>query len=159
MYDVTSALEMLRYTFPPLSLHILGVLTAMKKISLILLLGITISFAAFTAVKQWEAKQHQQQYQHRANAHTAGRMAGFQSIAKQLEDMRYLLEYDMIDEKESPKDPHEFLDMFTPTLTHEPALVDVDWAVLDPNTEQAHIIYSLKHQKNIERNPDRKSVV
>jgi len=125
----------------------------MKKISLIILLGMVTSFAAFTVVKQWEENKRQQEYQHRANAHTAALLSGFQSIAKQLEDMRYLLEYDMIDEKENPKDPHEFLDMFTPTLTHEPALVDVDWAVLDPNTGQAHIIYSLKHQNNIEKSP------
>ncbi|MDQ6983517.1 MAG: hypothetical protein Q9M44_02245, partial [Ghiorsea sp.] len=125
----------------------------MKKISLILLLGIATSFAAFTVVKQWEEGQRQQEYQHRADAHTAALIAGFESITKQLEDMRYLLEYDMIDEKENPKEPHEFLDMFTPTLTHEPALVDIDWAVLDPNTHQAHIIYSLKHQENIEADP------
>ncbi|MDQ7004158.1 MAG: PAS domain S-box protein [Ghiorsea sp.] len=117
------------------------------------MLGISLSFTAFTTVKQWEEGQRQQQYQHRADAHTAALIAGFESITKQLEDMRYLLEYDMIDEKENPKDPHEFLDMFTPTLTHEPALVDIDWAVLDPNTHQARIIYSLKHQKNIETNP------
>jgi len=125
----------------------------MKKISLILLLGISISFAAFTAVKQWEEGQRQQQYQHRADAHTAALRAGFQNIVKQLEDMRYLLEYDMIDEKENPNNPHEFLDMFTPALTHEPALVDVDWAALDPYTKQAHIIYSLKHQKKIKKEP------
>jgi PAS domain S-box-containing protein len=125
----------------------------MKKVSLIILLGIITSLAAFTMVKHWEENKRQQEYQHRAEAHTAALIFGFQSIAKQLEDMRYLIEYDMIDEKESPKSPHEFLDMFTPTLTHEPALVDIDWAVLDANTGQAHTIYSLKHQKNIERNP------
>lgn len=124
----------------------------MKKISLILLVGITISFTAFAVVKQWEEDRRQQEYNHRAQAHTAALIAGFQSIAKQLEDMRYLLEYEINDAHYDLKKPHDFLDIFTPTLTHEPALVDIDWAVLEPNAKQAHIIYSLKHQNNIEKN-------
>ncbi|WP_038247711.1 two-component system sensor histidine kinase NtrB [Ghiorsea bivora] len=125
----------------------------MKKISLILLLGISISLTAFSAVKQWEEGQRQQQYQHRADAHTAALIAGFQNIAKQLEDMRYLLEYNINNKKDKPTEPRELLDMFTPILSHEPALIDVDWAVFDPNTGQAHIIYSLKHRNNIEKIP------
>ena len=125
----------------------------MKKVSLIILLGITTSLAAFAVVKQWEEDKRQAEYNHRANAHNASIIAGFDSLEKQLEDIRYLLEYDMIDEKKNPQSPRELLDMFTPALTHEPALVDIDWAALDPYTGQAHIIYSLKHQTNIEKSP------
>ncbi|MDQ7001093.1 MAG: hypothetical protein Q9N02_00195, partial [Ghiorsea sp.] len=123
----------------------------MKKISLILLAGITISLTAFVVVKQWEEERRQQEYEHRAQAHTAALIAGFQSITKQLEDMRYLLEYEINDEQYSPKEPRKFLDMFTPTLTHESALIDIAWAVLKPNTKQVRIIYSLKHQRNLKK--------
>ena len=125
----------------------------MKKISLVLLISIAISLTAFAVVKQWEENKRQQEYNHRANAHTAAMAAGFQNIAKQLEDMRFLLEYDINNEQNNPRKPHEFMDMLTPILSHEPALVDIDWAVLDPDSQQAHIVYSLKHQSNIETNP------
>jgi len=121
----------------------------MKKAFLVLLIGIAASFTVFAFVKQWEEAKRLEEFQIRAQGHTASIRAGFEAIAKQLEDMRFLIEFDINNEHENPKEPQDFMSMLSPIIIHEPAIIDIDWAIPTSN-QRAEVIYSWKDQNKVE---------
>ncbi len=103
----------------------------MKKILIIFSIGIAFSFAAFAFVLHWEKSKRQQEFSIRALAHTAAIRTGFETIAKQQEDIRFLIEFNFNDKSNHKREPADFIQMLSPIITHEPSMRSIHWAVLD----------------------------
>ena len=124
----------------------------MRNIFITFTLGVMVSLLIFSFVKDWEEGARQSAFELRAQAHMASVRKSLEGISKQLEDVRYLIEHAINDEHEDVYQPQKFINVLAPMLSHEPALIDIGWAVVvTESAKQAKLIYHLKNGfKNVE---------
>ena len=124
----------------------------MGKVALIFCLSIAASLTAFFLVLDWEKHKRQQAFSIRAQSHTAAIRAGFDNVGKQQEDMRFLVEYNFNDDSDKHKKPLDFIHMLSPIVTHEPAIIDIHWAILD-ETNNIQFTYGWIHGEDTDSHP------
>jgi len=116
----------------------------MKKTIVILIIGIMASVAAFLVAKPREEANRQLEFNLKAQSHATAIRAELTSVAKQVADMRAVLEYEINDDKLDVRVPKKFMAMVEPMVTQDSALRDIGWAVhlKENKKEELRIIYA-----------------
>jgi len=117
----------------------------MRNVVITFILGVMVSLLMFFFVKHWEEGTRQLDFELRAQAHMTAIRKSLQGITKQLDAARYMIGHAINEDHEDVYQPQRFINVLAPMLSHEPALIDIGWAVASPKVaKQAMLIYHLK---------------
>ncbi len=107
------------------------------KTGLMFCCGIAISLAVFFFVKSWEEENRFNEFKYKAKDHAAAIQAEFAHVAKNVADVRFLIEHDINIEHDNPLNPNDFMPMAEKLLIDDPDLLNIAWAIVGSAVSQA----------------------
>ena len=114
---------------------------------LTLLFGIMASSVLYAVVWQWEDGNRQHKFHTAAQSHHAMILAGLTRAAEQLEHARFIIDYAINVQQQSPSKTTGFMPMAEPLIAPDSAVLNVAWGLVAPETEQPTLRIIYNHKK------------
>ncbi len=128
-----------------------------RNVILTLCCGLIISFGIFILLKNWEELNRHNEFNYKALDHAAAIEVEFEHVAKNVRQVRFLIEHQINNEQADANNPASFMPMAEKAIMEDSNLLSIAWAVRQINAENEdhlQIVYLKKSKKGNERISD-----
>jgi len=120
-------------------IHPMREATFNHKIMLTLCCGLLISLSVFLLLKNWEESNRRNEFNYKALDHAAAIQTEFEHIAKNVAQVRFLIEHNIDIEHDDPNHPDDFMPMAEKIIIDDPNLLSIAWAMLQTDADQRRL--------------------